>query len=120
VLGTFSYKSLYKKGVEKTGKVNIFNFVFNMGLNHPLIFALNSIISFIVSTLFLLAKKPNVTVVSVPTGDVGLGALMACKMLKVKYVVDYRDEWEDYTISLTNHKIGKLFYSIIKRLATSF
>jgi len=120
ILGTFSYTTLQKRGVRKIGRVNIFNPIFNMGLLHPLIFTLNSIISFIVSTLFLLDKKPNVTVVSVPTGDVGLGALMACKMLKVKYVVDYRDEWEDYTISLTNHKIEKLFYSIIKRLAISF
>jgi len=117
VLGAFSYKSLRKRGVKRMGRINIFNIVFNMGLLHPLIFTLNSIISFIVSTFFLLAKKPNVAVVSVPSGDAGLGALMACKLLKAKCVVDYRDEWEDYTISLINHKTGKLFYSIIRKLA---
>ena len=117
VLGTFSYKTLQKRGSRKFGKVNIFNLVFNMGLIHPLVFTLNSIISFIVSTFFLLAKKPNVAVVSVPSGAAGLGALMACKLLKAKCVVDYRDEWEDYTISLINHKTGKLFYSIIRKLA---
>jgi len=117
VLGTFSYETLQKRGVGKIGQVKILNLIFNIGLSHPLIFTLNSIISFIVSTFFLLAKKPNVTVVSVPSGDAGLGALMACKLLKAKCVVDYRDEWEDYAISLINHKTGKLFYSIIRKLA---
>lgn len=117
VLGTFSYKSLQKRGARKIGKVNVFNLIFHMDLNHPLVFTLNSISSFIVSTLFLLARKPDFAVVSVPSGDAGLGALMACKLLKAKCVVDYRDEWEDYVISLTSHKTEKVFYSIIRKLA---
>lgn len=118
-LGIFSYKSLPKRGVRKPGKVNIFNLIFNIGLNHPLIFALNSVISFMVSTLFLTARKPNVVIVSVPTGDIGLGALIACKLTGVKCAVDYRDEWEDYAISLNNSKIGKSFYSAVKKLMAS-
>lgn len=116
VLGAFSYKSLDKRGVRKIGTLNIFNLIFTMNVHHPLIFAFNSVISFIVSTLFLIAKKPNVTVVSVPSGDAGLGALMACKLIRTKCVVDYRDAWEDYVICLANHKTEKLFYSIIKRI----
>jgi len=119
VLGTFSYKSLWKRGMRKTGRVNIFNIVFNIGLNHPLIFTLNSIVSVMVSTLFLLAKKPDVTVVSVPSGNVGFGALMACKLLKAKCIVDYRDEWEDYAISSINSRDGKSYYSAIKKLTAS-
>lgn len=119
ILGTFSYKSFQKRGIIKSGEVNIFNVIFNMHLNHLLVFALNSVISFIVSTLFLTAKKPNVVIVSVPTGDIGLGALIACKLTGVKCAVDYRDEWEDYAISLTNSKIGKSFYSAVKKLMAS-
>lgn len=118
VLGAFSYKSLHKKGAEKMGRVNIFNLVFNIGLNHPLIFALNSAISFMVSIFFLTVRKPNIAVISVPTGDIGLGALMACKLTRVKCVVDCRDEWEDYTISLTNSKVERVFYSTVKKLLT--
>jgi glycosyltransferase involved in cell wall biosynthesis len=121
VLGTFSYKSLRKRGVAKNGEINIFNLIFNMSLNHPLIFfTLNSITSLIVSTLFLAAKKPDVVIVSVPTGDVGLGAVMACKLVRAKCVVDYRDEWEDYMISLNSSNIGKSFYSIVKKVTASF
>jgi glycosyltransferase involved in cell wall biosynthesis len=119
VLGAFSYKSFQKRGAEKFGQVNIFNIIFNMGLDHPLVFTVNSMFSFIVSTLFLLAKKPDITVVSVPSGNVGLGALTACKLLRAKHVIDYRDEWEDYTINLINSKIGKNFYFAVKKLMAS-
>jgi glycosyltransferase involved in cell wall biosynthesis len=118
VLGTFSYASFQEMGAETFGKVNILNFIFNLGIDHPLVFTINSLMSFIVSTLFLIAKRPNITVVSVPTGNVGLGALMACKLIRVKYVVDYRDEWEDYVISFTNNNAERVFYYAIKKLAT--
>ena len=118
-MGTFSYKSLQKRGVKKQGEVNIFNIIFTLGLEHPVVFVSNSFCSFMVSMLFLLARKPDVTVVSVPSGDVGLGALVACKLLKVEHIVDYRDEWEDYTINLTNSKVGRSFYSVIKKLMTA-
>jgi len=119
VLGAFSYKTVQKRGTTKLGKVNIFNLIFNMGLNHPLVFALNSVISFMISTLFLLARKPNIVMVSVPTGDVGSGALIACKLTRVKCVVDYRDEWEDYVVGLTDLKVRKSFYFAVKKLMTS-
>jgi len=44
---------------------------------------------------------------------------MACKLVRAKCVVDYRDEWEDYTISLINSKIGKSFYLAVKKLMAS-
>jgi len=116
VLGAFTYTTLHKRGFHKEGRVNIFNLIFNMGLRNSLVFIINSIISFIVSMLFLLSRKPYITIISVPTGDVGLGALTACELLRAKHVVDYRDEWEDYTISLANNKIEKRFYSAVKKL----
>jgi len=118
VLGTFSYKPFYKKGVRKMSNINIFNIIFNIGLRHPLIFILNAITSFMGSILFLVSRKPDVAIVSVPTGDVGLGALMACRLTKTKCVVDYRDEWEDYAMSLATSRVGRFFYSAVKKLAT--
>lgn len=119
VLGTFSFNTLQKRGVKKIGDAKIFNIVFKLRRSNPAIFVLNSIISLISSFTFLLFKKPNVTIVSVPAGDVGLGAMMACKLLKFRYVIDYRDEWEDYTLSLTNTKMDKVLYSIIRKITTS-
>jgi len=118
VLGTFSYKSLKKRGARKFGKVNIFNLIFNMGVNHPLVFILNSLVSFIISIIFLLVRRPDIAIISVPTGDTGIGAMIACKLLGVGYVIDYRDEWEDYAISLANNRAGKLFYSAVRKFTT--
>jgi len=118
VLGTFSYKAFHKRGVKRIGGISIFNLIFNVGLTHPLIFILNTLISLAVSTLTLLLRKPNATIVSVPTGGVGLGALMACRLTKTKCVVDYRDEWEDYAMSLATSRVGRFFYSAVKKLAT--
>ena len=119
VLGSFSYKHLSDRGIRKQGSFYIFNLIFNIGLDHPLSFTLNVIISFIVSALFFALKKPHLAIVSVPPGDVGFGSLAACNLARIKYVVDYRDEWEDYAISLSNSKIKKVFYQIIKRLSVN-
>jgi glycosyltransferase involved in cell wall biosynthesis len=116
VLGAFTYKSFQQRGVRKCGEVNIFNIIFNMNLACPPVFVLNSFVSFLTSTLFLLARMPDIILVSVPSGDVALGALMACQLLRTERVVDYRDEWEDYRASLTDSKVGKLFYSAVKKL----
>ncbi|MCJ7631554.1 glycosyltransferase family 4 protein [Candidatus Bathyarchaeota archaeon] len=45
---------------------------------------------------------------------------MACKLTRTKSIVDYRDEWEDYTISLSNSRIRRFFYSAVKKLMASF
>jgi len=118
VLGAFSYKAFHKRGGKRIGGISIFNLIFNVGLTYPLIFILNTLISFAVSTLTLLLRKPNVAIVSVPAGDVGLGALMACKLTRTRCIVDYRDEWEDYTMSLATSRVGRFFYSAVKKLAT--
>ncbi|MHA1583359.1 MAG: glycosyltransferase family 4 protein [Candidatus Baldrarchaeia archaeon] len=118
ILGTFTYTSIKKSGVKRLGKVNIFNLIFHIGVNNPLVFILNSLTSFIVSMIFLLARKPDIVIISVPTGDTGIGAMIACKLMRIKYVVDYRDEWEDYIISRSKSKITKKVYEIIKTLMT--
>jgi len=119
ILGTFSYKTFNKRGVKKLKNINIFNIIFHIGSLHPLACILNIITSFVVSIFVLFSRKPNVVIVSVPTGDIGLGALIACRLTKTKHIVDYRDEWEDYMISLTNSSINKLFYSILKKISAS-
>lgn len=118
VLGAFSYKAFSKRGVKRLNNMNIFNLTFNMNLAHPLVFILNTLISFAVSTLALLSRKPTVAIVSVPPGDIGIGAILACKQARTKCIVDYRDEWEDYAVSISNSRAAKLFYSTVKGITT--
>jgi glycosyltransferase involved in cell wall biosynthesis len=116
VLGAFSYKAFSKRGVKRLNNINIFNLTFNMGLTQPLVFILDTLISFAVSILVLLSRKPNLAIVSVPAGDVGLGVIIACKITRTKCIVDYRDEWEDYAVSISDSEAAKLFYSTVKKL----
>jgi len=118
VLGTFSYKSLGRRGTKKCGKINIFNLIFSMRVDNPLTFILNSLVSFVVSITFLWVRKPNIVIISVPNRDAGIGAMIACKLLGTKYIVDYRDEWEDYALSRASSKVGKLFYSVVRKFTT--
>ncbi|MEM4213740.1 MAG: glycosyltransferase family 4 protein [Candidatus Methanomethylicaceae archaeon] len=115
ILGTFTYKSFQKIGSRKADNVNIFNIIFSIGINNPMIFALNCLISLLVSTLFLLTRKPAITIVSMPPGDIGVGALMACILTKTKSIVDYRDEWEVYATNLANTQLNKKIYCAIKK-----
>jgi glycosyltransferase involved in cell wall biosynthesis len=119
ILGAVSYKSIQKRGARKFSDANIFNLILNIGVNNPSIFILNSFLSLIISTLFLFTKRPNIVIISMPTGDIGLGALFACRLTRVKCIVDYRDEWEDYMLSLNSSKIRKAFYSFVKKLMAS-
>lgn len=118
VLGTFIYSALNKRHIKNFSKLGIFNIIFNMQNRHPFFFSINSILSFIVSTIFLLIRKPNITIVSFPSGDVGLGSLLACRLIGIKCVVDYRDEWEDYLISVAPSRFKKLFYSGVKKFSS--
>jgi glycosyltransferase involved in cell wall biosynthesis len=116
ILGTFDPKSFIRPSIKQQGKVTLLNLVPNIGLDHPVFFATNILFSFLWSTFFLALKKPDAVMVSFPTGDVGLGALMTCRLLGVKSVVDYRDEWEDYLVSC-HPKSTKSFYRFIKKVA---
>lgn len=118
VLGTFSYRTHQQKGTQEIRNTMVLNLIPNLGLLNPPIFILNSIAAFAVSALLLLVRKPNVTVISVPAGDVGLGAIVACRLFRAEHVIDYRDEWEYNAKSLAYSQVGKCFCSVIEKLNT--
>jgi len=117
VLGTFTPNTLNQRGSKLfRNRTSIFNIIPSIYLdNYPLGFVINSFTSFLASTFFLVAKRPNVAIVSVPTGDAGLGSIMACKIARIKYIIDYRDEWEDYASSKFNGGNPKWFYQLLKK-----
>lgn len=114
VIGSFSYASFNKKGKKKIDKVDLFNVIPIIMINHPLFFTFNTLNTFFIMLFLLLTKKHDVVVVSFPRGDVGLGALMALNIIKTRYIVDYRDEWENYTIRNSTSKFSKYFFRYVK------
>jgi colanic acid biosynthesis glycosyl transferase WcaI len=113
ILGTFTRETLNKRGVTKSG---VFNLIPNVNVNHPVFFSLNNLFSFFVSTFFLIIRRPSVAVISVPGSGIEIGAITACKVVGCKYIIDYRDEWEDYSIGLAKSKSGKSFYKLVKQI----
>lgn len=116
VLGSFSYKSRKERGKKRTGNITFFNIIFSMPQRYPIFFIFNCFLSFLISSIFLFVRTPHTVVVSIPPGDVGLGAMIACNFFKIKCVADYRDEWEDYLMSITNSNFELAFFRFIKKL----
>lgn len=120
VLGVFTIRSIEKRGKSIFSNMRLFNFPLRIENRKPFFFFFNSISFFICSFFYLLCRRPNIVVISVPSGDVGLAAILVCRLLKINYVVDYRDEWEDLALSLANTKVEKNFYVTIRYLARYF
>lgn len=92
------------------------NLIFKIPLNHPLVFLLNLVVSFISSIAILIARRPKIAIVSFPGGDSGSGFIIACSILRIKYVVDYRDEWENQLLYASQlSKFSRGFYLFIKK-----
>ncbi len=116
VLGTFTPKSVGKRGFSKRNNINLLNLNFHIDNQHPSAFIVNTLWSFVCSVFYLIARRPDIMVVSVPSGDVGLGTMIACKIMRTKYLVDYRDEWEDLAIALSRSTETRAFYSTLKSI----
>jgi glycosyltransferase involved in cell wall biosynthesis len=85
--------------------------------SHPFFFTVDALISVAITLLFLVIKRPQLVIASLPPGDVGLGAIIACRISGTKYVVDIRDEWEDYEID-QSAGTKRLAYNWIKNLVS--
>ena len=121
VVGIFTPKSLKEKGIKQLSNMNILNLVFKVPLNNPLLFLFTLVVSLITSTIFLIARRPRIAIVSFPSGDSSSGFLIACAILRIKFVVDYRDEWENQLIYASNlSRLSRKFYVMIKKISISY
>jgi glycosyltransferase involved in cell wall biosynthesis len=116
VLGTFTPKTVRKRGSKTVDETTVYNIIPHMISSNPLAFVFDTITSFLVTAIMLGAKRPDVTLISMPPGDVGLGAIMACRVTGIKYVVEYRDEWEKYEINRNESTFHRKSYTFVKTL----
>jgi glycosyltransferase involved in cell wall biosynthesis len=116
IIGIFSPKDLEQRGIKRISNFNIFNLVFKVPLPNPFFFIANLFVSSAISTFVLIARRPMIAVVSFPGGDSASGFLVACALLRIKTVVDYRDEWENQFIFSALPSFSRRFYKFIKKI----
>jgi glycosyltransferase involved in cell wall biosynthesis len=116
IIGVFSSKTLRQKGAVPSEGINIINLVFKVPLSNPFFFIANLFVSSAISTFVLIARRPMIAVVSFPGGDSTSGFLVACALLRIKTVIDYRDEWENQFIFSAMPSFSRRFYKFIKKI----
>jgi glycosyltransferase involved in cell wall biosynthesis len=118
ILGALSPKTWKGKGMKELNRMNILNLVFKVSSNNPVLFIFNCVVSSITSTILLVARRPKIAIVSLPNGDSGIGFFIACLVLKIKVIVDCRDEWEDQLIGASAASISREFFRLIRRVSS--
>ncbi|MDH5745030.1 MAG: glycosyltransferase family 4 protein [Candidatus Aminicenantes bacterium] len=122
ILGTFDITNFKKSGIDSYRSITLLNFipwVARMRIRRiPLALFINLFSSFFITSIVLFLKRPDIVVISVPTGDIGIGSMISCVFSKRSFVIDFRDEWEDYGLRATASKSMRSVYSILKRFTT--
>jgi glycosyltransferase involved in cell wall biosynthesis len=116
IIGIFSPKALEQRGIKRISNFNIINLIFKVPLTNPFIFIANLLTSLVTSIYVLIGSRPIVAVVSFPGGDSASGFLVACALLRIKTVIDYRDEWENQFIFSALPSFSRRFYKFIKKI----
>jgi glycosyltransferase involved in cell wall biosynthesis len=116
IIGIFSPKALEQRGIKRISNINIINLIFKIPLPNPFIFIANLLVSLVISLFILIGRRPVIAVVSFPGGDSASGFLVACALLRVKTVIDYRDEWENQFIFSAMPSFSRRFYKFIKKI----
>jgi glycosyltransferase involved in cell wall biosynthesis len=118
IAGAFSAKTIDQAGVTVWNGIKIYNLIPVIILRNIIPQILNIICSIPVSLFLILITRPNVIIVSVPSSGNPLGCYIIARLFRCKIITDYRDEWEDYTYSLSQSKLARTFLNIIKNTMT--
>ena len=113
VLSSLSPGTIKSPKIVRKEKIYVYNVIPYIGLNNPFFMFLNTISASITSTPFFLSTRPSSVIISVPPADQLLPVFMLSKIMRCKLVIDYRDEFEDYSIM----QAGKwgFFYRLLRR-----
>lgn len=119
VSGSFSLKTLSKAGRRNLNGINILNITPIIMTTDLFSLVFNILSSFFSSFISLILQRPQIVIISVPTGETALGSYIASRLLRIRKVIfDYRDEWEDHIINKTKSGIYKKSYRYLKNLMT--
>ncbi|MHA1755079.1 MAG: hypothetical protein ACTSYR_06180, partial [Candidatus Odinarchaeia archaeon] len=96
IIGITTLRKLNKMGFHYWKKNRIYNII----PFFPKANFLSSLINIFITPLFLFFKilylKPKLGIVSIPSGEITLGAYLCLRLIGAKTILDYRDMWEDH------------------------
>lgn len=116
ILGAFSFKTIKKLGLVNWNGIKIFNIIPVIMTSNLFSIIFNTLSSFLVSIPVLVISKCDVVLISVPPGEASIGTFIIAKMLNKKVIFDYRDEWEDHAIELSQSRFYKKYYGFLKKI----
>jgi len=96
VVGVVTPKHLDRAGVRATEAATVVNLCPAVHAPGAIAWLFNLAASLVVLPLVLVALRPDVVVVSVPSGAPIVGGVLGARVVQARVVVDYRDEWEAY------------------------
>jgi glycosyltransferase involved in cell wall biosynthesis len=116
ILSSFSLATFDFPEITRKDGIRIHNIIPSLvGFKNPL-FLLNNILASIFIFPFFLLTRPSVVLVSVPPANQLLSVFVLSKIMKLRLIIDYRDEFEDYLIMHT--KKYAFFYRSLKKVLT--
>jgi len=119
IAGSFSLFTLNKAGSVKWNGIRILNITPILMIQNLFSLMLNIVSSLVTSIPILILLRPEVVIISVPNGETGLGSYAMAKLFRIKkIVIDYRDEWEDYSINNASSRIYKRSCQYLKTVMT--
>jgi glycosyltransferase involved in cell wall biosynthesis len=119
IAGIFSLLSLKHAGVTSSNHIRIVNLMPVLRTENIFSVIVNLLSSIVASFGLFVVLRPNVVVISVPSGEICFGPYIVAKLFKAKKIAfDYRDEWEDFAISRTNSNLYKSLFKFLKHIMT--
>jgi glycosyltransferase involved in cell wall biosynthesis len=116
VAGAFTPSTFAKAGYRNMNGIRIFNTT-PLITTSNFVFLLFNVVSSLLTTIpMMLIIRPNIVIISVPTGQAAFGTFIIAKMFKKKIIFDYRDEWEDHLIGICKSRIDKKVFKAFKSL----
>jgi glycosyltransferase involved in cell wall biosynthesis len=110
ICGAFTPKSLRRAGRSRWNGIDLINCFPTLALPNPLSSVMNGIFSLIISFFILAYLRPDYVLVSVPSTGNPIGCYISSRILGLKVVTDYRDEWEEFIIRNSKSRISRQVY----------
>ena len=110
ICGSFVPRSLGKAGGNAWNGIKVSNCFPTVALAGPISFTVNYISTFIVSFFIFIQMRPTYVFISVSSIGNSMGSYASARILGLRVITDYRDEWEDFLIDNSKSNLTRRIY----------